>query len=70
MRAAGIMHETSISYAGLNLALRPLAGSAALLDRQYRDALAASDEAVGRSPAAHLSVRWCARARTSRTAAR
>ena len=39
LRAAGVEYEAGISYAGLNLALQPLAGSIPLLDRAYRDAL-------------------------------
>jgi DNA-binding CsgD family transcriptional regulator len=39
LRAAGVKYEAGISYAGLNLALQPLAGSIALLDSAYRDAL-------------------------------
>lgn len=39
VRAAGVTSEAGIAYAGLNLALQPLAGSIALLDSAYRDAL-------------------------------
>jgi hypothetical protein len=39
VRAAGVESEAGIGYAGLNLALQPLAGSIALLGRAYRDAL-------------------------------
>jgi len=39
LRSAGVEYEAGISYAGLNLALLPLAGSIPLLDSAYRDAL-------------------------------
>src|SRR6185312_14295363 len=39
LRAAGVEHEAGISYAGLNLALLPLAASIPLLDSAHRDAL-------------------------------
>ena len=39
VRAAGVRSEAGIGYAGLNLALQPLAGSIALLASAYRDAL-------------------------------
>src|SRR4051812_38871043 len=39
LRAAGVAHESGISYAGLNLALLPLAVSIPLLDSAHRDAL-------------------------------
>jgi DNA-binding CsgD family transcriptional regulator len=39
LRSAGVEYEAGISYAGLNLALLPLAGSIPLLDRAHRDAL-------------------------------
>jgi DNA-binding CsgD family transcriptional regulator len=39
LRAAGVEHEAGITYAGLNLALLPLAESIPVLDRAHRDAL-------------------------------
>jgi DNA-binding CsgD family transcriptional regulator len=39
LRAAGVEYEAGISYAGLNLALLPLAVSITLLDSAHRDAL-------------------------------
>jgi predicted ATPase len=39
LRAAGVEYEAGISYAGLNLALLPLAASIPLLDSAHRDAL-------------------------------
>src|SRR4051812_13868388 len=39
LRAAGVEHEAGISYAGLNLALLPLAVSIPVLDSAHRDAL-------------------------------
>ena len=39
LRAAGVEYEAGISYAGLNLALLPLAVSIPLLDSAHRDAL-------------------------------
>src|SRR4051794_17005784 len=39
LRAAGVEHEAGISYAGLNLALLPLAASIPVLDSAHRDAL-------------------------------
>jgi hypothetical protein len=39
LRAAGVEYEAGISYAGLNLALLPLAASIPLLNSTYRDAL-------------------------------